>query len=69
MRGRSIAGCGSARRTHRRYGGTRLGTLLKHQIPIKTDNWSVTMPGFTEIDLVAHFVGIPAQENSPIRSM
>jgi hypothetical protein len=24
---------------HRRYGGTRPGTLLKHQIPIKTDNW------------------------------
>jgi hypothetical protein len=43
-----------ARLKHRRYGGTRPGTLLKHQIPIKTDNWSVQMPGFTEIDLVAH---------------
>ena len=43
-----------ARLKHRRYGGTRPGTLLKHQIPIKTDNWSVKMPGFTEIDLVAH---------------
>lgn len=43
-----------ARLKHRRYGGTKPGTLLKHQIPIKTDNWSVKMPGFTEIDLVAH---------------
>jgi hypothetical protein len=43
-----------ARLKHRRYAGTRPGTLLKHPIPIKTDNWSVRMPGFTEIDLVAH---------------
>ena len=43
-----------ARLKHRRYRGTKPGTLLKHQIPIKTDNWSVKMPGFTEIDLVAH---------------
>ena len=43
-----------ARLKHRRYAGTKPGTLLKHQIPIKTDNWSVHMPGFTEIDLVAH---------------
>ncbi len=37
-----------------RYGGTKPGTLLKHQIPLRTDRWDVTVPGFTEIDLVAH---------------
>src|SRR5437899_1951415 len=26
----------------------------KHAIPIKTDHWDVTRPGFTEIDLVSH---------------
>ncbi|PIW34032.1 MAG: hypothetical protein COZ37_04165 [bacterium (Candidatus Ratteibacteria) CG_4_10_14_3_um_filter_41_18] len=36
------------------YGTTRPGTLLKHQIPIKTDNWDVTTPGFLEVDLVSH---------------
>jgi len=36
------------------YGRTKPGTLLKHQIPIKTDHWDVTRPGFTEIDLVSH---------------
>jgi hypothetical protein len=40
---------------HRRiYGRTKPGTLLKHHIPIKTDHWDVTEPGFTEIDLVSH---------------
>lgn len=38
----------------RQYGRTKPGTLLKHQIPIKTDHWDVTEPGFTEIDLVSH---------------
>jgi hypothetical protein len=38
----------------RQYGRTRPGTLLKHHIPLKTDRWDVTVPGFTEIDLVAH---------------
>src|SRR5205814_7490013 len=38
----------------RRYGRTKPGTLLKHHIPIKTDHWNVTRPGFTEIDLVSH---------------
>jgi hypothetical protein len=38
----------------RRYGRTKPGTLLKHHIPVKTDRWDVTGPGFTEIDLVAH---------------
>jgi len=37
-----------------RYGRTKPGTLLKHQIPIQTEHWRVTEPGFTEVDLVAH---------------
>jgi hypothetical protein len=36
------------------YGRTKPGSLLKHQIPIKTDHWDVTIPGFTEVDLVSH---------------
>jgi transposase InsO family protein len=36
------------------YGRTKPGTLLKHRIPIRTDNWDVTTPGFVEIDLVSH---------------
>jgi len=43
------------RRLRRRlYGRTKPGTLLKHHIPIKTEHWNVTVPGFTEIDLVSH---------------
>ena len=44
------------KRTIRRrlYGRTKPGTLLKHHIPIKTDHWDVTEPGFTEVDLVSH---------------
>jgi transposase InsO family protein len=38
----------------RLYGRTKPGTLLKHHIPIKTDSWDVTVPGFTETDLVSH---------------
>jgi len=38
----------------RLYGGTKPGTLLKHQIPIKTDHWDVKEAGFTEIDTVSH---------------
>ena len=37
-----------------RYGGTKPGALLKHHIPLRTDRWDVTVPGFSEIDLVAH---------------
>jgi transposase InsO family protein len=36
------------------YGRTKPGTLLKHQIPIKTDNWDVKDPGWTEVDTVSH---------------
>jgi hypothetical protein len=38
----------------RLYGRTKPGSLLKHHIPIQTDHWDVTGPGFTEIDLVSH---------------
>jgi hypothetical protein len=35
---------------------TRPGTLLKHQVAIKTfADWSETVPGFVEVDLVAHW--------------
>ena len=35
--------------------GTKPGTLLKHQIPIRTfAEWKDTQPGFVEIDLVGH---------------
>jgi hypothetical protein len=38
----------------RLYGTTRPGSLLKHQILIKTDHWDVQTPGYLEIDLVSH---------------
>ena len=41
-------------RRRRIYGRTQPGSLLKHHIPVKTDSWDVTAPGFSEIDLVAH---------------
>ena len=34
--------------------GTRPGSLLKNQIPIRTEHWDVTQPGFMEADTVAH---------------
>lgn len=34
--------------------GTRPGSLLKKQIPIKTDQWNEGQPGFVEADTVAH---------------
>lgn len=38
---------------------TRPGTLLKHQIPIRTfAEWDEQQPGFAEIDLVAHDGGL-----------
>ena len=41
-------------RKRRIYGRTKPGSLWKHPIPVKTDRWDVTAPGFSEIDLVAH---------------
>ena len=38
----------------RLYGTTRPGGLLKQLVPIKTDHWDVTKPGYLEIDLVSH---------------
>ncbi len=38
----------------RRSGTTRPGSLLTHQIPLKTDHWEVMKPGYLEIDLVSH---------------
>lgn len=34
--------------------GTKPGTLLRNQIPIRTDHWDVSQPGFMEADTVAH---------------
>lgn len=43
--------------------GTKPGTLLKHQIPVRTfANWDDTQPGFLEIDLVGHDGGSTAGE-------
>jgi len=36
------------------YARTKPGTLLTHHIPIKTDNWDVKSPGWTEVDTVSH---------------
>lgn len=33
---------------------TRPGSLLKHHIPVKTNQWNETVPGFLEADTVAH---------------
>ena len=39
---------------------TKPGTLLKHQIPIRTfSDWDEARPGFVEIDLVSHEGGNP----------
>jgi hypothetical protein len=46
----------------RLYGTTRPGSLLKQMIPIKTDHWDVTLPGYLEIDLVSHSGGSAAGE-------
>lgn len=34
--------------------GTKPGTIIKNQIPIKTNQWEETKPGFMEADTVAH---------------
>jgi hypothetical protein len=42
---------------------TKPGTLLKHQIPIRTfAQWNEQVPGFVEIDLVAHDGGFPGSD-------
>jgi len=43
--------------------GTKPGTLLKHQIPVRTfADWDDAQPGFLEIDLVGHDGGSTANE-------
>lgn len=42
---------------HRGRCGTKPGGLLQTQIPIRTDNWDITRPGFLEADTVAHCGG------------
>jgi hypothetical protein len=36
------------------YGRTKPGTLLKHQIPVRTERWDTTETGWCETDTVAH---------------
>jgi len=44
-------------------GGTKPGTLLKHQVPVRTyADWDDAQPGFTELDLVGHDGGSTAGE-------
>jgi len=51
------------RQSERGISTTRPGTLLRHQIPIRTfEEWSGLVPGFLEIDLVAHCGGTAAGE-------
>jgi hypothetical protein len=38
----------------RLYGRTKPGTLLKHQIPVRTERWDTTEAGWCETDTVAH---------------
>jgi len=39
---------------HKGLSGTKPGSLLKNQIPIRTHHWDVSQPGFLEADTVAH---------------
>jgi hypothetical protein len=43
-----------AKYTRRGRATTKPGTLLRKQIPIKTNQWDETRPGFIEADTVAH---------------
>ena len=39
----------------RQRGGTKPGTLLRHQVAVRTfGDWDDARPGFVEVDLVAH---------------
>jgi hypothetical protein len=52
-----------ARLAARARSGTKPGTLLKHQIPIRTfAEWDQAKPGFVEIDLVGHDGGVAQGE-------
>ena len=43
-----------AKTQRRGLGATKPGSLLRNQIPIRTNNWDITQPGFVEADTVAH---------------
>ncbi|WP_210435167.1 hypothetical protein [Saccharopolyspora sp. ASAGF58] len=46
--------------------GTKPGSLLKSQIPIRTwADWNENTPGFVEIDLVGHEGGNPSGDATP----
>ena len=50
-----------ARYTLKGRGRTKPGTLLKHQVPVRTfSDWNDAQPGFFEMDLVGHDAGIGA---------
>lgn len=51
----------------RRRSGTRPGSLVAQQIPIRTDNEDVTEPGYFEVDTVAH--GGPSTEGDFVWSV
>lgn len=38
----------------RLYGRTKPGTLLRHQIPVRTSHWDADKPGYLEGDTVSH---------------
>ena len=42
--------------------GTKPGSLLKMQIPIRTDNWGIDRPGYLEADTVAHGIVTATQD-------
>jgi hypothetical protein len=42
------------KRRKKGLGGTKPGSLLRNQIPIRTHNWDISGPGFMEADTVAH---------------
>lgn len=42
---------------NRGLSGTKPGSLLRSEIPIRTDNWDISRPGFMEADTVAHCGG------------
>ena len=49
------------------HGTTKPGTLLKSQILLRVGEWEEKKPGFEEMDLVAHCVGIALAETLLIR--
>lgn len=46
-----------AKTKRKRFCGTKPGSILKNQIPIKVNQWDETEPGFVETDTVSHCGG------------